>query len=331
MNFPAPAAILPLLLVMGCSDPVPFDAENAVYSEISGEKAFNHVKALVEMGPRPSGSDALEQSRKYLETQLGQFGWQVRRQEFEEDTRIGKVKFVNLIARFGKDESAFRKPSRVLIASHFDTKRFMGFEFVGANDAGSSTGLLLEISRVLVGRPELASQIELVFFDGEEAFGSSITDTDGLFGSRHYAKQMGLVPEKQRPEFGVLLDMVGDKDLKIRAAIQIPGQSIASMKQQESPVDMSEINDTLRTMSRWLLDSASELGHRKEIGISSSYIIDDHIPLNVAAGIPTIDLIDFDFDYWHTPGDTLDKISPESLAITGRVTLHFVEKYLVRR
>ncbi len=333
MKFSAPALVLPLFCVIGCSEPVPFDSSNAVFSKVSGERAFKHVKELVGIGPRPAGSEALERSRIYLEDQLNSFGWQVKRQTFEEDTSIGKVEFGNLIARFGADQTAFSKGAKVLIASHFDTKRFSGFEFVGANDGGSSTGLLVELARVLSEKPELASQIELVLFDGEEAFGSRITAKDGLYGSRHYAKQMLLVPEKQRPSFGVLLDMVGDQDLKIRAAVQIPGQSLRDLKNQDEsadPVDHEEINERLREMSRWLLDSAAELKHRSEIGISPNYIVDDHIPLNIAAGIPTIDLIDFDFPYWHTPGDTLEKVSADSLEITGKVTLHLVEKFLIR-
>jgi hypothetical protein len=142
-----------------------------------------------------------------------------------------------------------------------------------------------------------------------------------------------LKPVPDRPRWGVLLDMIGDVDLNIRAAVRIPGQSIrelAEAKEKGAPlVDMVKVEESLQFLARHLLDAAGELDLRDHVGVSPDYIIDDHIPLNVVAGIPTIDLIDFDFPAWHTPGDTLDKISAESLAITGRVTLRLVEKYLL--
>ena len=94
-------------------------------------------------------------------------------------------------------------------------------------------------------------------------------------------------------------------------------------------IDIHSVEASLNKMSRQLLSAAADLSYDSEVGISSNYIVDDHVPLNVSAGIPTIDLIDFDYDYWHTPGDTLDKISAESLEVTGQVTLHYLEKYLL--
>ncbi|MDF1810641.1 MAG: M28 family peptidase, partial [Verrucomicrobiales bacterium] len=175
-------------------------------------------------------------------------------------------------------------------------------------------------------------QIELVFFDGEEAFGPNITTTDGLYGSKHYASQMVLVPERKRPEWGILLDMVGDKNLNIRAAVQIPNASIQALKKAGEAghvVDIERVKNKVEMMSRYLLEAANDLEVRSKFGISSQFITDDHIPLNTGAGIPTIDLIDFDYgNYWHTPADTLDKISAESLETVGRVTLLMIEKYL---
>ena len=316
----------------GCNNPPKFVPEEAIHGNVSGERAFEHVKNLVEIGPRPSGTQALELSRRYIENALQENGWRVRRQAFKTRTPEGAVEFINLVARFGESEKVFETPGRGLICSHYDTKRFAGFEFVGANDAGSSTGLLIELARVLAEKPEVARYIELVFFDGEESFGTNITRTDGLYGSKYYAKKLILVPEKKRPKWGVLLDMVGDRDLKIRAGVQIPGQPLREMPDKDYPehtVDMESVRASLDDMAKWLLQTAEELGHRDKIGVSPNYITDDHIPLNVAAGIPTIDLIDFDFDYWHTPGDTLDKISVESLEISGKAALLLVEKYLL--
>jgi len=323
-----------LLLMTGCGDHHTFNAEKALFPLVSGENAFSHVEQLTALGPRPVGSDALEKSRVYIETTLKKFGWRVERQTFQTRTPDGPRKFTNLICRFGEDSDAklFATPGKGLICSHYDTKQFQGFPFVGANDGGSSSGLLIELARVMKNRPEMARDVELVFFDGEEAFGTNITKTDGLYGSKYYAKEMVLVSERKRPRWGVLLDMIGDQSLKIRAGVRIPRRNQGEVPGTRPPkhsVDLDVIGSSLDRMSRWLLNSAKELGYRDKIGISPDYITDDHIPLNVAAGIPVIDLIDFDFDYWHTPGDTIDKISPESLEITGKVTMLLVEKYLL--
>lgn len=321
-----------VVLAGGCQeDSVPFDPGKAISGEVSGENAFAHVSALVDFGPRPTGSEALEKSRAYLESQLASIGWVTRRQTFTADTPNGKREFTNLRARFG--ETAWTGAVSGLLCSHYDTKVYKELEFVGANDGGSSTGLLLELARVLAINPAAAGKIELVFFDGEEAFGTSITSKDGLFGSKYYAAQWLLEKEQQRPRWGVLLDMIGDANLNIRAAAMIPRSSLrdlATTKEQTGYiVDIESVELELQGMSRSLLSAAADLDLRSYVGVSSDYIIDDHIPLNVVAGIPTIDLIDFDYPDWHTPGDTLDKISAESLAITGRVTLHLVEKYLL--
>jgi len=190
----------------------------------------------------------------------------------------------------------------------------------------------VELAGVLAGRPDIAAKIELVFFDGEEAFGTNITPTDGLYGSKHYAAQILLEKERDRPRWGLLLDMVGDADLNIRAGVKIPRASVrdlAAASGRGYVVDIEAVEETLKHMSRDLISAADDLDLRSFVGISPDYIVDDHIPLNVVAGIPTIDLIDFDYPHWHTPADTLDKLSAESLETSGRVTLMLVEKYLL--
>ena len=264
---------------------------------------------------------------------MAALGWEVRRQTFTAQTPRGKIEFTNLRARFGS--KAWEGLVQGLLCSHYDTKYYEGFSFVGANDAGSSTGLLVELARVLAERPGAASQIELVFFDGEEALGTNITANDGLYGSKHYASEWLTFKESHRPRWGVLLDMVGDADLNIRAAVRIPGPSIRELAKANADgsyvIDIVSVEKVLGDMSKDLLKAASELDFRSQVGVSGDYIIDDHIPLNVVAGIPTINLIDFDYPHWHTPADTLDKVSAESLGITGKVTMRFVERYLLGR
>src|ERR1700745_563937 len=148
-----------------------------LWENFSGEKAFAHVQHLVDLGPRPAGSEALEKSRLYIIEQLKSAGWTVARSEFSDQTPRGKMTFVNLIARFGTSEK--KEAAQFLLCSHYDTKTFDAIRFVGANDGGSSTGLLLELARVIGQHPNLARKIELVFFDGEEAY-EQFSETDGL-------------------------------------------------------------------------------------------------------------------------------------------------------
>ncbi len=192
-------------------------SEAKVWEEFSGEKALAHVQRLVDLGPRPPGSDALEKSRDYIDNQLRLAGWQVTRQAFTDDTPRGKVRFVNLIARF---PTQAKNALSFLLCSHYDTKTFDTIRFVGANDSGSSTGLLLELARVLGQHPNLAAKTELVFFDGEEAY-EKFSETDGLYGSRYFAKQLGRGGPKQF-RGGLLFDMVGQRSLKITLQMDSP-------------------------------------------------------------------------------------------------------------
>ena len=266
-----------------------------LWENFSGEQAFAHVQHLVDLGPRPAGSEALEKSRLYIIEQLKSAGWTVARSEFSDQTPRGKVAFVNLIARFGTSEK--KEAAQFLLCSHYDTKTFDTIRFVGANDGGSSTGLLIEMARVLALSPALAAKIELLFFDGEEAF-ENFTASDGLYGSRHFAQELHDSGKAKSVRGGILFDMIGDKSLDVT----LP---------PDSPADLT----------RNIFAAADALGQRAYFTYLDRGMTDDHTPLN-EIGIPVIDLIDFDFPPWHTAGDTLDKISAESLEIVGRVALY---------
>jgi glutaminyl-peptide cyclotransferase len=276
-------------------------AHAKIWEEFSGEKALAHVQRLVDLGPRPPGSEAIEKSRDYIEGQLRSSGWQVTRQIFTDDTSHGKVRFVNLIARFpAKGASA----PVFLLCSHYDTKTFDTFRFVGANDGGSSTGLLIELGRVLAQHPNLAAKVELVFFDGEEAY-ERFSESDGLYGSRYFAKQLEGSDAKQF-RGGILFDMVGQRSLKIT----LPS---------DSPPEMA--GD--------IFAAAEALKSRSYFTYLDREMIDDHTPLN-AVGIPTIDLIDFEFAWWHTAEDTIDKLSAQSLQIVGSVALYYLSEFALK-
>src|SRR5213596_216809 len=273
-----------------------------VWEEFSGEKAFAQVQRLVDFGPRPAGSKALEQSRDYIEDQLRRSGWQVTRQAFSDDSPQGKIQFVNLIAQFSGEKKAAAQS--FLLCSHYDTKMFDAIQFVGANDGGSSTGLLLELARVIGQHRDLARKIELVFFDGEEAF-EQFSEADGLYGSRYFAKQLQRGGTKQF-HGGLLFDMVGDNSL----GITLPA---------DSPADMA----------RDIFAAAEALKLRSYFTYLDRGMTDDHTPLN-AIGIPMIDIIDFDFPWWHTADDTIDKISAQSLQIVGSVALYYLSELALK-
>ncbi len=287
------------------------DPAKPLRADYSAAKAMAHVKAQVDFGPRPAGSEALAKCRNYLVEQLKAVGWDVKLQTFSDYTPKGTIEFTNVRARLpiaGSD--TWNRPCAILLGSHFDTKLFSSFAFVGANDGGSSTGVLLEFARVLGARADAAQFIELVFFDGEEATVKYDTEngaplpSDGLYGSRHYVKEMRQLPSVQRPAFMILLDMVGDKDFKI----EIPANS----------------TDSLRKL---VFTAAAELKYEAYFGNSRGQILDDHVPFLVS-GIKAVDIIDLDFKAWHTSSDSMDSISEKSLEIAGQTTLQTIEKLL---
>lgn len=282
-----------LLLVNSCAKA----PARKIWIEFSGEKALTHVQALVDLGPRPPGSDAIVRARAYIEEQLESYGWTVSEQAFADQTPRGAGKFVNLIARFGNGT----KPS-FLLCSHYDTKIFDTFLFVGANDGGSSTGLLLEMARVLALEPKLAGKIELVFFDGEEAV-ESFSETDGIYGSRHFAQELSQTGSARSFRGGILFDMVGDRSLDITLPPNSPAKITAD-----------------------ILASADALQLRNYFTYFDQDITDDHTPLN-AVGIPVVDVIDFHYPPWHTAEDTMDKLSAQSLQIVGSVAVYYLSNF----
>ncbi|MBI1764884.1 MAG: M28 family peptidase [Acidobacteria bacterium] len=271
-------------------------------TDFSGERAFNHVKTQVEFGPRPAGSAALEKTREYLVKELKSYGLKVTLDEFTPTTPQGKVKMKNIIA-----ELPGEAPNIIAIASHYDTKPYKEFAFVGANDGGSSTGALLEIARVMAAeKTKRKFTYQFVFFDGEEAFcadwSECLNGKDHTYGSSHMVERLRAAKQLEQIKALILLDMIGDKDLKIP-------------REQNS--------------SSWLMqaiwETAQEAGYNKNFPARTTYTEDDHARF-LEAGVSAVDLIDFEYGgpdnpYWHTKEDTLDKISAQSLKAVGDVVL----------
>ena len=296
----APRLILPVLLLLlaGCGGTqTPPEIQ---WQAFNGARALAHVEKLVSFGPRPSGSDALNRSATYLTTQLREYGLTAEEQVFNAGTPNGPVMFRNIVA---KTQAGRGGAGRVIIlASHYDTKLLPGMRFVGANDAGSSTGVLLELARVLANQPD----VWFVFFDGEEAV-KEYGPGDGLWGSKFFVEDLKGNQQTGWIKAMILLDMVGDANLNI----QLPANGAGWLMQL-------------------VFDAARETGHRDYFGYRGAEVLDDHVPF-LNAGIPAVDLIDFDYgsasgqnDYWHTDKDTLDKLSPRSMEIVGQTTLRLV-------
>lgn len=271
-----------------------------------GEDAKTLTRQILELGPRPPGSDALNQARSLVIRELEAAGWSAELQEFERTTSIGNVSFANVRARFKTGNgNPWNRKARGLLCAHIDSKLYKDRIFVGADDAASACAAMVVMARHLAAhQPELAAKLELVFFDGEEAFAEHITALDGLYGSRHYANTWRTRDDK--PDFGIVLDMIGHRDLSIR----IPA---------DSPTQLADL----------MFDVATEQKVSSRFGKAPGNIIDDHVPLNLV-GIPTLDIIgDFSRSrWWHSSGDNIDLISPESLQISIRLTLGMLERLL---
>ncbi len=270
-----------------------------------GKAAYAHTEGLLACGPRPADSEGLKKAQQYISKQLAQHGWSTMSQAVVRNTPLGDKTFVNLIARYDVDKLETLDDLKAIntkgiLGAHLDSKLIPGIpNFLGADDAASACALIIELATELgKNHPELAKQLEIVFFDGEEAFGENITPTDGLYGSRAYA--LSLYDRQPKPTFGIVLDMIGHKNLKIA----VPA-------------------DTDRTLYKALLDAASLNGYEKHYSIAQGNIIDDHLYLN-KAGVPTIDIIGADFNHshwWHQSGDDLDLISAKSLTISYHTTM----------
>jgi glutaminyl-peptide cyclotransferase len=271
-----------------------------------GQAAYDQTAAILAKGPRPPGSDGLQAAREHIAAELHKAGWVTQAQAFERTTPAGPLTFVNLRARF-PTRGADPWESRVkgILCAHLDSKTFNDQHFLGADDAASACAAIVEIARFLARKkPAQARNLELVLFDGEESLGPDITPLDGLYGSRHYANQWR--NRNDKPEFGILLDMIGHDNLSIR----LPSDTPAHLKDR-------------------VLAAAKAEGAEHHFGMAMVPITDDHVPLNFA-GIPTVDVIG-EFGrggWWHTPSDNLKIISAKSLDISIRVTLRLLDGWL---
>jgi glutaminyl-peptide cyclotransferase len=316
-----PVAILTLALLSGCkadgreSGAAAPAQPSAAAAQISndapspektggfdGQKAYEHVAKQVAFGPRPSGSQAIGQTQDYILSQLKSFGCMVETDAFNANTPAGRVAMKNILVKIPGE-----KPGIILLATHYDTSRLDAQDrpldnFVGADDGGSSTGLMLEMARLLCAQRGRYA-VWIAFFDGEEAM-QSWSDLDSRYGSREMAAKLAMSGDLRKIRAMLLADIVGSRNLRI------PRES---------------------SSTKWLTDLvwgvAQRLGYMSSFLDQQSSAQDDHDSF-LKRGVPAVDVIS-DFannGYWHTPQDTMDKISARSLAIVGHVFVESVKE-----
>ena len=286
--------------------PAAYSAAVPARFEVSGAAALEEVGKFVELGPRDAGTPGAKRAAEYLLARLKEIGLEAEIQEFREASPTGETTFRNVLGRIPGTSG-----NMILFGSHYDTKAGIA-GFAGANDSGSSTGLLLELARAMQSTAPHAMEIRFAFFDGEEAL-VEYGPNDGFHGSKHLAKTMEADGSLKDVAAMILLDMVGDRDL----TVTIP-----------------------RNSTPWLTSLAFEAaraeGARTHYQLYPYMVGDDHDAF-FRRGVPAIDLIDFHFgggpgknDYWHTAEDALDKVSAESLGIVGRGAARMAAEILRR-
>ncbi len=296
------ACLMALVFVIGCRPPVKTAAPPIDLAALDGQQAFAYVNDLVTLhSPRASGTPAAEAAAQWIRQTIAPFTDTAVVDPFTDLTPDGKLIFRNVIAtREGTGADV------VILASHIDTKRGISNTFQGANDSGSSTGLLIELARVLHGQPRLPFSVVFAFLDGEECI-DKYGPQDGLHGSRRYAAQQEREGRLSTVRAVIILDMIGDRNLNVT----LP-------------------RNTTRSLVALALQAAAAEGIRHQFGLASYAVIDDHVPFH-ERGLPTLNLIDFEYgsapgrnDYWHTEQDALEHIAAESLHKIGRVTLRIL-------
>jgi glutaminyl-peptide cyclotransferase len=261
-----------------------------------GKRAFAHVAKLVSFGPHPSGSPAIVRVQDYLLFELKSYGCTTETDAFSSDTPAGRLAMKNILVKIPGEKAGV-----ILLGTHYDTKKLDNF--VGADDGGSSTGVMLELARLLCNRHGRYA-VWIAFFDGEEAV-KDWSDTDSRYGSRQMAAKLAVGGDLKKIRAFLLADLVGSKGLRVR-------------RETSSTAWLKDI----------VWESAQRLGYASVFLNDESPIDDDHQSF-LKRGVPAADVIrccEQEIPYWHTPQDTLDKISAKSLAITGHVFLESVQQ-----
>jgi glutaminyl-peptide cyclotransferase len=265
------------------------------------DRAFQYVKEIVKFGPRPLGSANHKKVEDYLASHLKSDN--LEHDLFTADTPVGKFPVHNIIAKFPG-----AKDGIIVVASHYDTNYpLRNTSYVGANDGGSSSALLLELANQLRGKTRNGYSVWLVWDDAEEAMKPDTATPfldDSLYGITHLAEKWQADGTLKKIKAFLLADMIGDADLNVDR----------------------DLNST-PWLESVLFEAATRMGYQSHFYGRTNQVSDDHLPFT-KRGVPSADLIDFMYGYnnvfWHTPQDTVDKLSPKSLSIVGGVILETI-------
>ena len=263
--------------------------------KFDGQRAYRDIQYQVDLGPRTPGSKAHEDIVIWIQSELKNAGWQA---QVLEANLLGHP-IQNILAKQAK-KNDLQKPL-IILGAHYDSRLHADRDpdpakrlepVPGANDGASGVAVLLELARVIP--PDLKKAVWLVFFDLEDS--GNIEGWDWVLGSRVFVENLD-----RRPDAVVIIDMIGDSNLNIYF-------------EQNSDQELSKA----------IWTQAASLGYAEKFIQSQNHrILDDHIPF-IQAGIPAVDLIDFDYPYWHTTADTIDKLSSESLQVVGNTLLEWL-------
>jgi glutaminyl-peptide cyclotransferase len=260
-----------------------------------GQRALTLVARQVSFGPRPSGSPAILKLQDFLQSELKGYGCNVEADAFSADTPAGRLPMKNFLVKIPGE-----KPGIILLGTHYDTKRLENF--VGADDGGSSTAVMLELARLLCAQRGKYA-VWIAFFDGEEAVRTEWVDPDNCYGSRQMAAKLAISGDLPKVKAFLLADIVGSHPLRFKRD-----------------------SYSTKALTNLVWKTAARLGYQDIFVNEESASEDDHHSF-LKRGVPSVDVIT-DFlatGYWHTPQDTLDKVSAKSLAITGHVFLESVK------
>jgi len=263
--------------------------------EFDGKRAFAQVVKQVSFGPRPSGSQAIVHLQDYLQTELQSYGCNVETDSFGADTPVGRLPMKNILVKIPGEN-----PGVILLGTHYDT--LLKDNFVGADDGGSSSALMLELARLLCAQHGKYA-VWIAFFDGEEAM-KQWSANDSRYGSRQMAARLSSSGDIKKIKAFLLADIVG-------------GRTAQFLRESSSNPALIDL----------VWNTAAKLGYSGLFLNDMTSAEDDHDSF-MKRGVPAVDVIgDFVHNgYWHTPQDSLDKISPKTLAIVGHVFLESVKQ-----
>jgi glutaminyl-peptide cyclotransferase len=264
----------------------------------NGHRAYELVEKQVSFGPRPAGSPELAKLQDYLLTELKSYGCTVETDDFSADTPAGRLPMKNILVKIPGTQQGI-----ILLGTHYDTKNLP--DFVGADDGGSSTAVMMEAARNLCAQKQPGKHaVWIAFFDGEEAVNREWKDPDNRYGSRQMAAKFAASGDLPKIKAFILVDLVGGKN-----------------------IIFARDNNSTKWLTEIVWKTAGKLGYERIFVNDQQEMQDDHLSFT-QRNVPAVDIIDLNHSatYWHTPQDAIDKISAKSLSAVGHVVLESVKQ-----